>query len=84
MKSSRRYKVECTSCGAIFNHDYKSNHEQKVHGGKAVITKIPGAPKNPFEAAKRRRIEENENVGITFYIDSVFLELKCKTLSNNL
>lgn len=53
---ARRYKVECCSCGSIFNNDYKLSHEIKVHGGKHVKVKCVGAPENPFVfAAKSKR-----------------------------
>lgn len=52
---ARRYKVECSSCGSIFNNDYKRNHEIKVHGGNHVKVKCVGAPENPFVFASKSK-----------------------------
>ncbi len=60
MKNPRRYKIQCLSCKKIFNNDYKTSHEQNIHGGKHVKIKIVGAPENPFEASIGRKMEEEE------------------------
>ncbi|XP_065654947.1 uncharacterized protein LOC136081550 [Hydra vulgaris] len=65
MKAKRkRFKVECLKCGSIFNHDFKKQHQEKVHNGislniKHVGTNVfykdfrehHGAPENPFQTA---------------------------------
>lgn len=58
----RRHKVKCCECNAIFNHDYKIQHENNIHNGKKISVRNPGAPANPFEAAsaKKRKIEETK------------------------
>ena len=53
----RRSKVECMSCKSVFNLEYKQTHEQKMHGGQHIQVKVIGAPKNPFEAAKRQKTD---------------------------
>ncbi len=55
MKTQKRYKVQCLSCDAVFNNDYKSTHEAKIHHGKHVRIKLFGAPENPFVAANAKR-----------------------------
>lgn len=47
----KRRKVQCESCGSIFDNDFKTRHETACHNGKRVRVKEPGAPKNPFVAA---------------------------------
>lgn len=47
----KRKKVQCESCGSVFDNDYKTKHETACHNGKRVRVKEPGAPKNPFVAA---------------------------------
>lgn len=47
----KRRKVQCESCGSIFDNDFKTRHETACHIGKRVRVKEPGAPKNPFVAA---------------------------------
>lgn len=64
MKSTkpRRYKVECISCGAVFNNDYQRFHENKKHNGKNIRVKVVGAPENPFAAStsKKRKINSDD------------------------
>ena len=52
----QRVKVLCKAknCGAEFNSDYRLQHNRKQHGGRNVPFEAVGAPRNPFEAAKRR------------------------------
>jgi len=47
----KRRKVQCESCGSIFDNDFKTRHETACHNGKRVRVKEPGALKNPFVAA---------------------------------
>lgn len=47
----KRKKVQCESCGSIFNNDFQKKHEIALHGGKRVKIKVPGAPANPFIAS---------------------------------
>lgn len=47
----KRKKVQCESCGSIFNNDFLKQHEIALRGGKRVKIKVPGAPANPFVAS---------------------------------
>ena len=52
----QRVKVLCKAknCRAEFNSDYRLQHNRKQHGGRNVPFEAVGAPRKPFEAAKRR------------------------------
>lgn len=52
-KKRKRTKLECLSCGSVFDDDFRKKHETKQHGGKRVLVKHVGAPENPFMAAAR-------------------------------
>ncbi|XP_060845279.1 zinc finger MYM-type protein 1-like [Rhopalosiphum padi] len=60
----KRRKVQCESCGSIFNNDFQKKHENALHGGKRVKIKVPGAPANPFVASMSSNMKSNvlENV----------------------
>lgn len=47
-------KLQCLECGSTFDKDYKNKHEKTVHNGKKIATIHYGAPKNPFEAVKKK------------------------------
>ncbi|KAL5246043.1 hypothetical protein ACI65C_013451 [Semiaphis heraclei] len=60
----KRRKVQCESCGSIFNNDFQKKRENALHGGKRVKIKVPGAPANPFVASMSSNMKSNllENV----------------------
>eukprot|EP00102_Acyrthosiphon_pisum_P019681 XP_016656891.1 PREDICTED: uncharacterized protein LOC107882686 [Acyrthosiphon pisum] len=58
----KRRKVQCESCGNIFNNDFQKKHENALHGGKRVKVKVPGAPANPFVASVNSELEFKTNV----------------------
>lgn len=35
-RKRKRIKVECLTCGSVFDDDYKTRHEIKEHNGKKV------------------------------------------------
>lgn len=35
VKKGKRTKVECLTCGSVFDDDYKTRHEIKKHAGKS-------------------------------------------------
>ena len=76
----KRRKVQCESCGSIFNNDFQKKHENALHGGKRVKIKVPGAPANPFVAFVGSNMKSNllENVSTIFYL--ITLNLLKKTL----
>ena len=43
LKKRKRIKLECLICGSVFDDDYRSKHENKIHGGKRVRVKHVGA-----------------------------------------
>lgn len=51
---SNRYKVECLTCGNIFEKDYKRKHEELCHNGNHISIKMVRAPSNPFDAARKK------------------------------
>lgn len=53
LKKIKRIKLECLICGSVFDDDYRSKHENKIHGGKRVRVKHVGAPNNPFDLARK-------------------------------
>ncbi|CAI6371974.1 unnamed protein product [Macrosiphum euphorbiae] len=55
-RKRKRVKVECMECGSQFNDDLKKKHEEKLHRGKRVNVQHVGAPKNPFESAAKRNL----------------------------
>jgi len=66
----KRRKVQCESCGSIFNNDFQKKHENALHGGKRVKIKVPGAPANPFVASMSSNMKSNllENVSFILLI----------------
>jgi hypothetical protein len=66
----KRIKVQCESCGSIFNKDFQKKHENALHDGKRVKIKVPGAPANPFVASKSSNMKSNllENVSFILLI----------------
>ncbi|XP_025202912.1 uncharacterized protein LOC112599999 [Melanaphis sacchari] len=52
-KKRKRIKLECLICGSVFDDDYRSKHENNIHGGKRVRVKHGGAPNNPFDLARQ-------------------------------
>lgn len=52
-KKRKRIKLECLICGSVFDDDYRSKHENNIHGGKRVRVKHVGAPNNPFDLARQ-------------------------------
>lgn len=66
----KRRKVQCESCGGIFNNDFQKRHEHALHGGKRVKIKVLGAPANPFVVSVRSNTRSNllENVSFIFLI----------------
>lgn len=55
----KRIKVECMVCHQQFDDDYRKVHNQKQHadlirGKKFIGYRVANAPKNPFEAAKKK------------------------------
>lgn len=71
----KRRKVQCESCGSIFNNDFQKKHENALHGGKRVKTKVPGAPANPFVASVGSNTKSNllENVSFILLILLLYL-----------
>nr|XP_047135849.1 uncharacterized protein LOC124813169 [Hydra vulgaris] len=59
-KKRKRTKVECLTCGSVFDDDYKTRHEIKEHAGKKVLVKHFGAPENPFTAAAAIAKQKND------------------------
>ena len=61
----RRVKLKCLVCTRVFDNDYRVDHNNKYHPeyrkqNKIVPYEELGAPKNPFEAAKRKqRLQES-------------------------
>ena len=56
----RRIKLKCLVCSRVFDNDYRIEHNNKYHPEyrkqkKLVPYETLGAPKNPFEAAKRKQ-----------------------------
>ncbi|KAF0703611.1 Uncharacterized protein FWK35_00037546, partial [Aphis craccivora] len=49
----KRIKVECLTCGSIFDDDYRKKHEINIHHGKRIKVKHLGAPASPFEFARK-------------------------------
>eukprot|EP00102_Acyrthosiphon_pisum_P018532 XP_016655742.1 PREDICTED: zinc finger MYM-type protein 1-like [Acyrthosiphon pisum] len=68
----KRRKVQCESCGNIFNNDFQKKHENALHGGKRVKVKVPGAPANPFVASVGSNTKSN-------LLENVNSELEFKT-----
>ena len=63
-----RYMVQCLECHKSFNSDYKKRHEETCHEGETIQVKSltkKGAPKNPFEAAKRRCLGQLPSASVT-------------------
>ncbi|XP_029346391.1 uncharacterized protein LOC115033004 isoform X1 [Acyrthosiphon pisum] len=42
-----------TDFDSVFDDDYRSKHENNIHGGKRVRVKHVGAPNNPFDLARK-------------------------------
>lgn len=67
----KRKKVQCESCGSIFNNDFQKKHENALHGGKRVKVKVPGAPANPFVASvgsNNMKSNSLENVSFILFV----------------
>lgn len=58
MKRQRvKFLCKAKDCGSEFNSDYRLEHNRKQHGGRlSVPYEIVGAVKNPFEAARRKKV----------------------------
>jgi len=65
----KRIKVECLTCGSIFDDDYRKKHEINIHHGKRIKVKHLGAPASPFEFARKN-------------FEKVSTYLNCKLLLN--
>ena len=60
-KQRRRVKPKCLLCTRVFDDDYHRYHSEYRKQNKIVRYEELGAPKNPFEAAKRKqRLQETE------------------------
>lgn len=64
----KRRKVQCESCGSIFNNDFQKKHENALHGGKRVKIKVPGAPANPFVASMSSNMKSNLLENVSFIL----------------
>lgn len=69
----KRYKVQCCHCKAIFNNDYKTQHEKAIHKGKKVLIQDIGAPASPFEAALKKRKVDIEHSKEKVTLISLFM-----------
>ena len=61
-------------CSRVFN-DYRIEHNNKYHPecrkqNKLVPYETVGAPKNPFEAAKRKEEQFETNIEVIKYFNS--------------
>jgi len=63
-RKRKRTKVQCLTCGCVFDDDYKKRHEIKEHAGKKVSVKHFGAPENPFTAAAAIAKQKNNRAQI--------------------
>ena len=59
-RKRKRVKLKCLVCGRAFDDDYRTDHNTKYHPeykseNRLVPFETLGAPKNPFEAAKRKQ-----------------------------
>lgn len=65
----KRKKVQCESCGSIFNNDFQEKYETVFHVGIRVKIKVPGAPANPFVAfISNAKLNTLENVSFIFLV----------------
>lgn len=67
-KKRKRIKLECLTCGSIFDDDYRRKHELNIHNGDRIKVKHFGAPDNPFFVAstlfKKKCVEESSSTVI--------------------
>ena len=68
----RRIKIKCLVCSRVFDNDYRIEHNNKYHPEYRVQNKLVpyetlGAPKNPFEAAKRKQERFETNIEVIRY-----------------
>ena len=71
----RRIKVNCLVCSRVYDNDYRIEHNNKYHPeyrkqNKLVPYETVGAPKNPFEAAKRKQERFETNIEVINYFNS--------------
>ena len=65
----RRIKIKCLLCSRVFHNDYRIEHNNKYHPeyqkeNKLIPYEALGAPKNPFEAAKRKQERFQTNIEV--------------------